>query len=243
MTTVRIAMWSGPRNISTAMMRAWENRDDTVVWDEPFYAHYLDHTGDEHPLKQEVIDAGECDWRKVVNALLAPVADGKSIFFQKHMTHHLLDHIDRDWLGLVVNCFLIRDPAEVVASYVQKRDRVTLADIGIEQQARIFDYVCDVSGITPPVLDAKDILLDPAAVLTRLCDRIGVPFTETMLSWPAGTRDSDGVWGKHWYGAVEASTGFATYQPKHIRLPRELMRLADQSRTHYERMWSARITG
>lgn len=239
--TVRIAMWSGPRNISTAMMRSWENRGDAAVWDEPFYAHYLSHTGADHPMRQAVIMAGETDWTEVVSRLLGPVPAGAAIFFQKHMTHHLLDHIDRSWLDSVVNCFLIRDPAEVLASYARKRERVTLSDIGIEQQAEIFDFVTELTGDAPPVVDARDVLLDPAAALTRLCDRIGVPFTPGMLSWPAGSRDSDGVWAEHWYHAVESSTGFAAYEPKRFELDDELTELAALSRPHYEHMYASRI--
>src|SRR4051812_37309113 len=138
---VRIAMWSGPRNISTAMMRAWGNRPDTFVCDEPFYAYYLAATGREHPVAAEVIAHGETDWRKVIVQLTGPVPGGKRIFFQKQMTHHLLPEVDRSWLGTVKNCFLIRDPAEVIVSYIRKNDDPSLEDIGFIQQAEIFDWV------------------------------------------------------------------------------------------------------
>lgn len=234
-------MWSGPRNISTAMMRAWENRGDTAVWDEPLYAHYLNATGIDHPMKEAVIDTGETDWKKVVAGMLGPVPGNKAIFFHKHMTHHLLGHIDRAWMAEVVNCFLIRSPAEVLASYVKKRQHVTLADIGIEQQAEIFDYAANLSQQAPPVIDAHDVLMAPELILTKLCERIGVPFTNKMLSWPAGPRESDGVWGEHWYESVQTSTGFANYEPKRIALNADLQELAEQSKSFYHRMYVHRL--
>lgn len=241
MNIFRVAMWSGPRNISTAMMRAWENRGDTVVWDEPLYAHYLHHTGLDHPMRQEVISHGETDWRRVVERMIGPVPNDKPVFFLKHMSHHLLDHIDRSWLGKVCNCFLIRDPREVVASYAQKRQDVTLADIGIVQQCKIFDDVCATTGAAPPVIDASEVLLAPERTLSQLCARLGIPFSDRMLAWPAGARPSDGVWGRHWYNSVETSTGFAPYQEREIRLPPRLAQIAKESLPHYERMYRNRI--
>ena len=238
---VRIAMWSGPRNISTAMMRAWENRGDTAVWDEPLYAYYLARTGVEHPGAEEVIAAGETDWRAVVAALTGPVPGGRAIFFQKHMTHHLLDEVERDWLGEVRNCFLIRDPREVIASYARVRGEVTVEDVGIPQQAAIFDAVCRLTGTTPPVLEAADVLRDPRGVLAALCVAVGVPFTERMLSWPPGRRDSDGVWAPWWYAQVEASTGFAPYAPKAHHLPEHLAPLAARCMSDYERLAAHRL--
>jgi carbon-monoxide dehydrogenase large subunit len=167
--TVRIAMWSGPRNISTAMMRAWENRGDTAVWDEPLYAYYLESTGIEHPGAAEVIAAGETDWRRVVAAITGPVPDGKPIFFQKHMTHHMLDEVDRQWLSHLSNCFLIRDPREVIASYARTRPDVNLSDVGVLQQAELFEQARDLTGTTPLVLDARDVLEDPRAMFIGCC--------------------------------------------------------------------------
>src|SRR4051794_10340830 len=197
---VRIAMWSGPRNISTAMMRSWGNRPDTFVCDEPFYACYLQATGRGHPGAAEVIAQGETDFRKVIARLTGPVPNGKHIFYQKHMTHHLLPGIDRGWLGAVTNCFLIRDPAEVIVSYLKKNDDPTLEDIGFAQQAEIFDSVRQTIGGIPPVIDAHDVMENPERILGLFCEAIGVEFSETMLSWPAGLRETDGIWAKHWYG-------------------------------------------
>ncbi len=239
-TIHRIAMWSGPRNISTAAMRAWENRTDTAVWDEPLYGHYLAETGIHHPMREDVIASTETDWRKVTAQLVGPVPGGKAIHYQKHMTHHLLDHIGRDWMDGVTNCFLIRDPAEVIASYAVKRDEVTLADIGVDSQAEIFDYVCRRTGKIPPVLDSRDVLTNPEAMLKLLCEAVGVPFDEHMLSWPAGRRDSDGVWGAHWYHAVEASTGFAPYKPSQP-LEGELAEMAEACRPQYLALYEKRL--
>jgi sulfotransferase family protein len=239
---VRIAMWSGPRNISTAMMRSWGNRADTFVCDEPFYAYYLEATGRNHPDRNEVIAHGETDWRKVVAQLTGPIPAGKPIFFQKQMTHHLLPEIDRSWLGAVTNCFLIRDPAEVIVSYIKKNNDPALEDIGFVQQGEIFEWVKKHTGRIPAVIDARDVLENPGRILGLLCDAVGVEFTDTMLSWPPGLRETDGIWAKHWYGEVENSTGFR--KPAHREaepLPERLRGVWEQAREHYERLHKHRL--
>jgi hypothetical protein len=240
---VRIAMWSGPRNISTAMMRAWENRGDTAVWDEPLYAYYLAATGLDHPGAEEVIAAGEKDWRRVVAAILGPIPGGKSVSFQKHMTHHLLDEIDRSWLESVTHCFLIRDPREVVASYARTRGNLVIEDLGVLQQAEIFDHVRARTGTTPLVIDARDVLEDPRGIMQRLCEAVGVAFMPEMLCWPPGPRASDGVWAKHWYASVEASTGFQAYQPKQFDLTPPQQAIAEACEPYYRDMHRQRLTG
>ncbi len=225
-------MWSGPRNISTAMMRSFENRADCVVVDEPFYAAYLARTGLDHPMREEVIAAQPTDWQTVVaqlDRLEAPV------IYEKQMAHHMLEGFGLDWAADRANAFLIRDPAEVLASYVQKRGAVTLDDIGLVRQRQIFDREADRLGQAPPVLRAADVLADPAGVLEALCAALDIPFDAGMLRWPAGRRDSDGVWAPVWYDSVERSTGFETssraaYPP----LPDDLQRIADAARPHYE---------
>jgi hypothetical protein len=235
-------MWSGPRNISTAMMRSWGNRPDTFVCDEPFYACYLQATGREHPGRDEVIAQGETDWRRVVARLLGPVPGGKPVFFQKQMTHHLLLEIDRQWLAAVTNCFLIRDPAEVIVSYIRKNNDPALEDIGVVQQVEIFDWVRAHNGMTPPVIDAHDVLENPERILRLLCEAVGLEFTEAMLSWPAGLRDTDGVWAKHWYGEVATSTGFrapARREPDSV--PEKLREVHERAREFYERLHAHRL--
>ena len=239
---VRIAMWSGPRNISTAMMRSWGNRPDTFVCDEPFYAHYLHATGRDHPGAGEVIASGQTDWRKVVEALTGDVPHGKRIFYQKQMTHHLLPGIDRAWLGAVTNCFLIRDPAEVIISYTRKNNDPALEDIGFVQQAEIFDWVRGHTGAIPPVIDARNALEDAEKTLRLLCDAVGVEFMEAMLSWPPGLRQTDGKWAKHWYGEVEKSTGFR--KPPHQDrepIPERLRGVYERSRECYVRLYEYRL--
>ncbi len=239
--TIRIAMWSGPRNISTAMMRAWGNRDDTVVIDEPFYAFYLKATGIQHPGADEVIATGETDWRKIVAHITGPIPHGKRIFFQKHMTHHLLPEIDREWLGAVTNCFLIRDPREVIGSYIKKREVSAVEDLGFVQQAEIFDFVRARTNAVPPVIDAKDVLENPEQMLRLLCEAVGVEFTKSMLSWPPGLRETDGVWAKHWYGEVANTTSFQPYRPRHYELPESLRDLYARCRDCYERLYEYRL--
>ena len=238
---LRIAMWSGPRNISTAMMRAWENRPDTTVVDEPFYACYLQATGLDHPGRDEVIASQPSDWREVVAGLTGPLPGGIEVQYQKHMTHHMLPGIGRDWLDEVSNCFLVRTPTEVVASYAETRKAPTLEDLGFPQQAELFEQVCDRLGHAPPVLDTSDVLRDPAAMLAALCESVGIAFDARMLSWPAGPRSTDGVWAKHWYHAVERSTGFNPLRAHSKPVPAALAPLVDAARPIYERLAAHRL--
>jgi len=238
---VRIAMWSGPRNISTAMMRAFENRPDAAVWDEPFYAHYLQETGLAHPLAAEIVAAYDSDWQAVVARLTGPVPDGRAVFYQKHMTHHMLDHIGLDWLDQVANCFLIRRPQRVLASYAAKRAEVSLDDLGFAQQQRLFDEVVRRTGRIPPVLDADDVLADPAGMLRQLCTAVGIGFDERMLSWPAGRRDSDGLWASHWYAAVERSTGFMPPPAEQRPVPAGLAGIVEAAQPCYDALYRHRL--
>lgn len=240
-TPLRLAMWSGPRNISTAMMRAWENRSDTAVWDEPFYAYFLRQTGLEHPGAEEVIAAGEPDWQEVVARMTGSVPGRKAIFFQKHMSHHLLPKMSWNWLDEVTSCFLIRDPREVIASYVKTRPEPTLYDIGVVQQAEIFERVCERSRQTPLVIDSRDVLENPRALLSTLCKSLGVSFEERMLSWPSGPRSSDGVWAKHWYASVLETTGFEPYETKARPLSEGLEPLAEECVPYYRALHAARL--
>lgn len=204
---MRIVMWSGPRNLSTALMRSFGQRSDTAVVDEPFYAAFLTASGRPHPLREEIIAAGEPDWRAVARACAAePVSP--PVRYEKHMTHHMLPGIGLDWMEGARVAFLIRDPAEVAASYAAKREICDLDDIGIVRQWTLFEYCRDRFG-PPPVVDSADIRREPEATLRALCAALDLPFEPAMLSWPAGARATDGIWARHWYGAVEQSTGFA----------------------------------
>ena len=232
---LRIAMWSGPRNISTAMMRAFENRPDTEVVDEPFYAAYLHMTGLIHPMREEVLASQPTDWRDVVRTLTGPAPEGAPVFYQKHMTHHMAPQIGTDWLAACRNVFLIRRPDRVIASYVEKRDEVSLDDIGVVRQAELFQQEADRLGHAPTVIDSSDVAANPRAALTALCDALSIPFSEAMLSWPAGRRSSDGVWAPAWYDQVERSTGFITRsEAAPPELPAALRKLADAAMPYYE---------
>jgi hypothetical protein len=240
---IRIAMWSGPRNISTAMMRAFENRPDTAVVDEPFYGVYLAATGAEHPMRAEVLASQPTDWREVAAALTGPVPMGRRVFYQKHMTHHMLPVVGRDWTARMRNAFLIRAPEDVLLSYTEVRGAATLDDIGVLQQLELFEREAERLGRAPPVVDSHDVLQDPRGVLGALCAALGIAFSERMLSWPPGRRASDGVWAPAWYASVERSTGFS---PPRARarfedLPDELKRVAEAARPAYEKLMGHRL--
>jgi hypothetical protein len=240
-TPLRIAMWSGPRNISTAMMRAFENRGDCAVVDEPFYAHYLAYTLLNHPGREEVIAAGETNWARVVDMLTGPVPDGKAVFYQKHMTHHMLSHIGHDWFGAVTHVFLIRDPREVLASYLKSRPHATAEDIGVLQEAELYDEITARTGTPPPVIDADEFLRAPEAHLRALCTLLQIPFTDRMLHWPAGPRASDGVWAPYWYDAVLKSTGFEPWRERDRRIPAQHAPLIERCLPVYESLFSRRL--
>jgi Sulfotransferase domain len=233
---VRIAMWSGPRTLSTATMRAWENRADTVVVDEPFYAYYLAATGLEHPGRDAILAGQPTDWRAVVRGITEdPLPAGATISYQKHMTHHVLPEVDLDSLAGLRHAFLIRDPRRLLASYAKVRERPTLADLGLEQQVALFRR------FGGPVVDSDDLLRDPAGTLRSLCAALDVPFDPAMLSWPAGPRDTDGVWAPYWYASVEASTGFGPYRETTADVPAHLADLAEECRPFYDELASRRI--
>ena len=230
-------MWSGPRNISTAMMRSFGNRDDTAVIDEPFYACYLAATGLNHPMREEVLRSQSTDWREVVPTLIGASAGGAPIFYQKHMTHHMLPEIGTNWMAECRNVFLIRRPEDVIASFRAKHDEVALADLGVVRQAELFDQEAERLGRAPVVVDAADIASAPEATLRALCSAIEIAFSEKMLHWPKGRRASDGVWAPVWYDQVEQSTGFVARAPSAPPvLADDLAYIADQARPYYDRL-------
>lgn len=240
---LRLAMWSGPRNVSTALMRSWGNRDDTVVVDEPFYAHYLAVSGRPHPGREIVIAHHETDWRRVVESLLAPLPAGVVILYQKQMAHHLLPDIGREWLPQMSHAFLIREPRSMLASLSEKLADFTLADTGLPQQVEIFEQVLATTGRVAPVVDSADLLASPEAVLRRLCEAVGAPFSARMLRWSPGRRDTDGVWAPWWYARVEESTGFeAPPATDPAPLPDALQAIEAQCRPLYDKLWRHRLT-
>jgi hypothetical protein len=238
---LRIAMWSGPRNISTAMMRSWGSRPDTFVCDEPLYAYYLQKTGLAHPLADEIIRTHDPDWRRVVAWLTGEIPHGKTIFYQKQMAHHLLPEIEWDWTDRLTNCFLIREPSEMLTSLLEFLPSPILSDTGLPQQWEIFERVRRRTGQIPPVLDARDVLENPRGLLTQLCEQVQTPFLESMLRWEPGRRDTDGVWAKHWYAKVEQSTSFSPYQSKPDVVPDSLLPLLKECQTIYEKLHAFRL--
>jgi hypothetical protein len=237
----RIAMWSGPRNISTALMRAWGNRADTFVCDEPLYAHYLLHTRLPHPGADDITRHHETDWRKVADWLTGPVPEGKAIFYQKHMTHHLLPGIGRDWLDHLDHAFLIREPRQVLRSLARVTPNPRLEDTGFPQQCELFRQVRQRTGRVPPVVDAQDVLQNPCRLLRLLCAALEVEFAEAMLSWAPGPRATDGIWAKHWYSAVLKSTGFEPYRTPTEPFPEGLTAILRESEPLYRELQAHRL--
>lgn len=239
---MRIVMWSGPRNLSTALMRSFGARADTEVVDEPFYAAFLAATGIDHPMRDAVIAAGETDWRRVAAACAAePTA--QPIRYEKHMTHHMIEDFGLDWTLGAMEAFLIRDPRAVAASYAAKREAFVLDDLGVVRQAELFDRAADRLGQAPPVVDASDIRRDPEGTLRALCAALGIGFERAMLSWAQGPRATDGVWGRHWYGAVERSTGFAPPETEAVAVTGAVERLIAPAIALYARLAGHALRG
>lgn len=233
---MKIAMWSGPRNLSTAMLYAFANRADCAGWDEPFYAAYLAQSGIDHPLRHETLAAHESDPMAVAERIKDPVPDGKSVWYQKHMPFHMLEGFPLDWAEDCVNLHLLRHPARVVASYVAKRENPTMRDIGFARQVEIFER------FPGPVIDSADIRRDPPAMIGKLCALIGLRFDPAMLSWPPGPKPFDGAWAPHWYGAVHRSTGFAGAEGPLPELSGDAADLVREAMPHYAALAERRVT-
>jgi hypothetical protein len=241
MTPKRIAMWSGPRNISTALMRSFENRKDSVVLDEPFYAYYLKQNKANHPGRDLVLESQISSWDEVVKLCLSKIPEKKSIWYQKHMAQHFFNDENISWITNLENCLLIRDPKEVISSYKNKFSIKTIQQLGYPQQLELYDYILKNTGKPPIVIDAKDLLNKPREMLEKLCLLLKIPFYSSMLSWPRGTRTSDGVWGKYWYKNVEKSTGFNKYQSLNIQLDKKHTEFYKECLPIYKKLHSLRI--
>ena len=210
-------MWSGPRNLSTALLRSFENRNDTYVWDEPFYAYYLNETKRNHPMAKEIINKYETDINKIINLATEKKINGK-IFYQKHMTHHILEYTPINWVKNGHNCFLIRDPKEVIRSYLKKNVLSDSSDIGFPNQRKIFKLIKKINK-NPIVINASDLSNNPKKVLKILCKKLNISFSNRMLKWPIGKRDSDGIWEKIWYQNVQSTTNFQKFNGEKIDIP------------------------
>lgn len=231
----RICLWSGPRNISTAMMYSFAQRMDARVFDEPLYAHYLTSrkvAQDYHPGASAVLETQEHEGTKVIEMMLGPL--DKEVVFFKHMAHHLVD-LDWSFMKQTINLILTRDPKEMLPSYAEQVEVPTLIDVGFARQVEVMNYIQSI-GQEVIVLDAKQVLLNPEKVLTTLCHKIGIPFDSAMLSWEAGARPEDGSWAAHWYHNVHRSTGFAPYRPKTAPFPEHLKSLLEECRPYYEEL-------
>ncbi|WP_420605251.1 HAD family hydrolase [Novosphingopyxis sp.] len=239
---VRIAMWSGPRTISTAMMRSFGSRGDCAVTDEPFYGAFLKATGDRQPMADEVIASMDCAWDSVAETMRGPVPDGRPIWYQKHMPHQMVGPVDIGDFPDHAHAFLIRDPARVIASYAEKRVAVDLDDLGLARQCDYFERIADRRGTAPPVIDSGDVLANPESVLTSLCAALGIAWDPAMLQWAPGLRPTDGIWASHWYNAVAASSGFAPPPTASPELDAGHAALADRARPYYDRLKAHRLT-
>ena len=239
--STRVAMWSGPRNISTALMYSFENRSDCYATDEPLYASFLLKSGTPHPGAEEVIENNESEVGKIITTLTGPIPDEKQIWYQKHMCHHLPPDSDISWIDNFNNCFLIRNPREVLLSLSKITDSIDLLSTGLPQQLTIFRHVIKSSGKTPPVIDSADVLEDPESILSVLCESIGIPFSKRMLSWEPGPRNCDGLWGKYWYDSVWKSSGFSPPTPKDGELSEHLHSVLEESIMIYQELREMRI--
>lgn len=235
MTVTRISLWSGPRNVSTALMYSFRQRIDTTVVDEPLYAHYLARSGVEHPGRDDVLAAQDNDGERVVRDLILGPAR-TPVLFLKNMAHHL-GGLDWAFLAELHNVILTRDPAEMLPSLIKQVSEPDLEGTGLPMQVALLDAILD-EGDDPIVLDSRLLLIDPEGVLTRLCQRVGLEFDSAMLSWPAGPVPEDGVWAEHWYHSVHRSTGFGPYRPKNEEVPERLRPLLAQATPLYERLFA-----
>ena len=231
---LRIAMWSGPRNMSTTMMRSFGARSDCQCVDEPFYAAYLKATGLQHPMSDEIFASQSSIPDEVIAELTGPIHSASSVFYQKHMTHHMVTHIPRDWMVACRNVFLIRHPARVIPSYARKMEKISLEAIGFPQQLSLFERAAELEGQTPLVIDSTDILRAPETKLRTLCAALNIEWQPAMLTWSAGPKPEDGAWAPHWYDAVWKSTGFAEAPGSLPEVPVEYQAIYEDALAIYE---------
>ncbi|MCH2102081.1 MAG: sulfotransferase [Planctomycetes bacterium] len=239
--SLRLAMWSGPRNISTAMMRSFDTRPDSFVSDEPLYSAYLQITGLPHPMTEEIIATHDPNWESVVQYLTGPIPNGANLWYQKHMSHHLLPEMDRDWLDQLTNAFLIREPRAMLVSLIDRLGPVGIQDTGLPQQLELFYDQRERTGKIPVVVDSQDVLRNPEGILRQLCENIGITFKTTMLSWESGPRATDGCWGPHWYHSTNNSTGFTPYRAKEVEVLDEFEHIAQECEAIYKELHAYRI--
>ena len=227
-----VACWSGPRNISTALMRSWSSRSDTFVTDEPFYAYYLNETKLKHPMHMEIINKYSTDYIKIVNYLNSKTPDGKKIWYQKHMAHHILNLNDIEWITNFENCILLRHPKEVISSYSNKNKLNSFEELGYRQQYEIIKLL-KKKNKSFIIIDSSELLQNPAKVLGAWCKKINIKYEQSMLNWKKGNHINDGIWWKSWYDNVIKTTGFQKYKKKDINIESEYDSIYNESMKYY----------
>lgn len=238
MTGRVIAMWSGPRSLSTALMYSFAQRGDCRVVDEPFYAAYLAATGLDHPMRGAILASQPQDGAQVAADCARLPASG--LIYQKHMVQHMVPGMPLDWMAAATNVFLIRHPARIIASFAAKRDSPAPEELGVLATERLHDHARAL-GQTPVIVAAEDIRAAPEATLRALCAALDIPFEPAMLHWRAGPRPEDGVWAPHWYGAIHASTGFASAEGPLPVLPDALAPVLRDALPIWERLNALRV--
>ena len=226
-------MWSGPRNLSTALMRSFENRDDTIVHDEPFYSYYLSKTQLNHPMKNEIIKTYPTSQSDIIKKITKNPKN--KIYYQKHMTHHIIKNTKIEWIKKGYNCFLIRHPSKVINSYIQKNTLHNINDIGFKKQFEIFKKL-KKNNLKFTVINADDILVNPIKTIKKLCKKLNINFSKKMLNWPKGNRNTDGIWSKIWYKKVLQSSTFNKYKNEQINIPKKYSKIYDESLKYYNAM-------
>ncbi len=232
-----ICLWSGPRNVSTALMYSFRQRSDTRVVDEPLYGHFLRVSGADHPAALDVMNHMDCDGDRVMRRLLISEDDERPVQFLKQMAHHLVA-IDEQFLAATTNVLLIRDPAEMLPSLINQIPEPTIRDTGLKRQWQLYEALLLRGEHHPPVLDARELLLDPRGVLRKLCAILDLTFEPAMLAWPPGPKPEDGVWAPHWYHNVHISSGFSEYRSKNQPLPSRLAALREECDHYYQRLYA-----
>tara|TARA_B100000925_G_C21990624_1_gene466644 strand:+ start:394 stop:1110 length:717 start_codon:yes stop_codon:yes gene_type:complete len=234
---MRIACWSGPRNISTALMRSWSSRSGTYVTDEPLYAYYLSQKKIKHPMYEEILENYSCDYDRIIKYLLSNIPNNKKIWYQKHMAHHLIHFDDISWLKEFNNCILIRHPKEVISSYTKKNSLTNIDDLGYTQQIKIINFL-KKNGLKYVVIDSKILLSNPEKILMKWCDELNIKFEKSMLKWKKGPYETDGIWWKHWYNNVNQSTEFFQFERKINKVDKNFNDIYDKSLKLYNKMFS-----
>ncbi len=238
MTEKRISLWSGPRNVSTALMYSFAQRPDTSVLDEPLYAHYLRVSGAQHPGREEVLASMGQDGAVIAEDLCC--ADfGNPVLFIKNMAHHLVA-LDLSFLDELHNILLIRNPAEMLPSLCKQIPQPTLSDTGLRKQWELYNLLTE-QGDNPVIIDSREFLLNPQSMLVKICHLLDIPYFEEMLSWKPGPLKEDGIWAKHWYHNVQQSSGFQPYKPKEEAIPDELAELWKTCDSYYQKLYQQAI--